>query len=349
MTRIISFSLYNDRRKDALNAVINCALASSIYPGWTCRFYLDDTVPKQIVVALESFDHVELRWMPRHASSAAKLWRFLAAGDVDVEALIVRDADSWLSTREAVCVQAWLSSGGRDFHLIRDHCYHSQPMMGGMWGVRGGVLPNIGEWISEYEGTGGIYDQGFLADRIYPLTAGRALVHRGDQHDSAGAPTDYFHDGAVPIPDRDEVDEAVAGISWFEAHRLNAFTCSHCRQVHPTYIGPIFESIPPPALEVVERLGIATGDEARLAMTVAPACIPGIEINEVEDGLVVYDPSQGHVHYLNHTAALVLALCTGRNAEADIIRLVKNAFSLDAPASEVTECLAQLRREGLIS
>jgi hypothetical protein len=349
MTRIVSFSLYNDRRKDVLNAVINCVLAPSIYPGWTCRFYLDDTVPKQIVVALESFDHVELRWMPRHTGSAAKLWRFLAAGEVDLEAVIVRDADSWLSTREAVCVEAWLSSG-RDFHVIRDHCYHAQPMMGGMWGVRGGVLANIGEWISEYEGTGGAYDQGFLADWVYPLTVGRALVHRGDQHDGAGAPTDYFHDGAVPIPDCDEVDEAVAGISWREAHRLNAFTCSHCRQVHPTYIGPIFEAIPVAALEVVERLGIASGDGAGLAMTVAPACVPGIEINEVKDGLVVYDPSRDRVHYLNHTAALILALCTGRNAQADIIRLVKDAFSLDVlPASEVTDCLAQLRNQGLIS
>jgi hypothetical protein len=263
MKRIVSFSLYNDRRRDVVNAVINCVLAPSIYPGWTCRFYLDDTVPKEVVVAFESFGHVELRWMPRHTSAAARLWRFLAAGDEDVEAVIFRDADSWLSTREAVCVQAWLASG-RDFHLIRDHCYHSQPMMSGMWGVRGGVLPSIGEWISEYEGPGGTYDQGFLADWIYPLTVGRAVVHRGDQHDSAGAPTDYFHDGAVPIPDCDEVDEAVAGISWLEAHRLNAFTCSHCREVHPTYIGPIFEEIPAAALEVVESLGIATGDAARL-------------------------------------------------------------------------------------
>jgi PqqD family protein of HPr-rel-A system len=124
----------------------------------------------------------------------------------------------------------------------------------------------------------------------------------------------------------------------------------HCRQVHPTYIGPIFESIPPAALEVVERLGIATGDEARFAVPGAPAWASGIEINEVKDGLVVYDASRGRVHYLNHTAALILALCTGRNAEADIIRFVKDAFSLDAhPASEVTDCLAQLRNEGLIS
>jgi len=262
MKRIVSFSLYNDRRKDAVNAVINCVLAPSIYPGWTCRFYLDDTVPKEIVAALESFDHVELRWMQRYTSAAAMLWRFLAAGDEDVQAVIFRDADSWLSTREAVCVQAWLASG-HDFHLIRDHCYHSQPMMGGMWGVRGGVLPSIGDWIADYEGTGGTYDQGFLADWVYPLTVGRALVHRGEQHDSMGAPTDYFHDGAVVIPDCVEVDEAVAGISWLEAHRLNAFTCSHCHGVHPTYIGPIFEEIPAAALEVVEGLGIATGNTGR--------------------------------------------------------------------------------------
>src|ERR1700733_12034453 len=148
MKRIVSFSLYNDRRKDVVNAVINCVLAPSIYPGWTCRFYLDDTVPEEIVAALESFDHVELRWMQRYTGAAAMLWRFLAAGDEDVDAVIFRDADSWLSTREAVCVQAWLASG-HDFHLIRDHCFHSQPMMGGLWGDRRGLLPHTGAGGSE--------------------------------------------------------------------------------------------------------------------------------------------------------------------------------------------------------
>jgi DnaK suppressor protein len=56
----------------------------------------------------------------------------------------------------------------------------------------------------------------------YPLTVGRALVLRGDQYDGAGAPTHQVHDGGVPIPDCDEVDDAVAGISWREAHRRKA-------------------------------------------------------------------------------------------------------------------------------
>jgi GT2 family glycosyltransferase len=253
MKRLISFSLYNDRRKDVLNAVINCLLAPAVYPGWTCRFYLDDTVPEGIVALLESFDHVELRWMPRHTSPAATLWRLLAAGDEDVDAVIFRDADAWLSAREAACVRAWLD-GGQDFHLIRDHCHHSQPMMGGTWGVRGGVLPSVGGWIAEYGGTGGTDDQGFLADWVYPLTIGRAAEHRGEQYDGSGASKDYMREGAVPIPDYDEVDHAVPGISWFEAHRLNEFRCSRCGEVHPPYVGATFEVIPPRALEAVDRL-----------------------------------------------------------------------------------------------
>jgi GT2 family glycosyltransferase len=268
MTRIISFSLYGDRRKHILNAVINCLLAPAVYPGWKCRFYLDDTVPTPVLALLEAFEHVELRRMPRHASSAAGLWRFLAAGDEDLDAVILRDADSWLSTREAACVQAWLD-GDRDFHLIRDHCQQSAPMLGGMWGVRGGVLPSIGDWIREYEGTGATDAQGFLADWVYALTIGRATIHRGEQRDSTGAAVDPMRDGAIPIPDHLEVDEAVAGISWLDAHHLNAFTCKQCGEIHRTFIGPSFEEIPARALEVIERLGVGTDDAARIERLVA--------------------------------------------------------------------------------
>src|SRR5262249_31806058 len=152
---------YDALPKYTVNSVINCMLAPAIYPGWTCRFYVDDTVPPRIVELLGSFEHAEVVTMPRHADSRAMLWRYLAAAEPDVDAFIARDADSWVSTREAVCVEAWLQSG-RTLHIIRDHCYHSKRMMGGMWGVRGGVLHGLPELIAAHPA--GISDQDFLAE-----------------------------------------------------------------------------------------------------------------------------------------------------------------------------------------
>jgi hypothetical protein len=80
-----------------------------------------------------------------------------------------------------------------------------------------------------------------------------------------------------------------------------------------------------------------------------PRRADGIEINPVPDGYIVYQPASDRVHYLNHTAVLVLELCTGKVRAADIPRLLKDAYDLpDPPADEVATCLRTLSTEGLI-
>jgi len=80
-----------------------------------------------------------------------------------------------------------------------------------------------------------------------------------------------------------------------------------------------------------------------------PRVSEGIEINKVADGYIVYQPERDRVHYLNHTAVLVLELCNGRTRVADLPGLIKSAYDLSAPpAAEVSECLAKLLAEGLV-
>jgi hypothetical protein len=80
-----------------------------------------------------------------------------------------------------------------------------------------------------------------------------------------------------------------------------------------------------------------------------PRARTGLEVNEVPDGLVIYDGDSDRVHYLNHTAAFVFCMCTGGNEEATIAEQMGKAFSLDTvPGSETAICLADLRREGLV-
>ncbi len=82
----------------------------------------------------------------------------------------------------------------------------------------------------------------------------------------------------------------------------------------------------------------------------APTARDDVEVNEVEDGLVIYDTARDRVHYLNHTAALVFALCTGTNTVDVIAAQVGQAFDLDGgAAAEVDECLDRLAREGLLA
>ena len=80
-----------------------------------------------------------------------------------------------------------------------------------------------------------------------------------------------------------------------------------------------------------------------------PRQAEGLEVNEAEDGLIVYDAAANRVHHLNVSATVIFELCTGENDEERIVALVDQAFALDASAAEETRAgLAQLRAEGLI-
>ena len=74
-----------------------------------------------------------------------------------------------------------------------------------------------------------------------------------------------------------------------------------------------------------------------------------LEVREVVDGYVIYQPALERVHYLNHTAVIVLELCTGENDPAAITAFVQTAFDLpEPPTAAIDACLGQLRREQLV-
>jgi hypothetical protein len=81
----------------------------------------------------------------------------------------------------------------------------------------------------------------------------------------------------------------------------------------------------------------------------APEVVDGLDVNEVKDGLVVYDPSRDRVHYLNATASVVFTLCDGGHDRAAMGAVLAEAFGLDeAPLTDVDEALTQLADEGLL-
>ena len=91
-------------------------------------------------------------------------------------------------------------------------------------------------------------------------------------------------------------------------------------------------------------------DEFALDPDWSPKATAGLDVNEVTDGYVIHQPDCDRVHYLNHTAAIVLELCTGRVPAADMPELLRKTYDLDtALVEEVAQCLALLKKEGLIA
>jgi hypothetical protein len=80
-----------------------------------------------------------------------------------------------------------------------------------------------------------------------------------------------------------------------------------------------------------------------------PVAVDGVEVIPTADGYVIYDEDRDRVHYLNHTAALVLEFCTGDNTVEEIVELLQRAYELpEPPDQEARDCVAQLRSEGLL-
>ena len=175
MKKIISFSLWGDNPKYTVGAIKNAELIDTIYPGWIGRFYCGKSVPINIIDILKTYTNVEVIEMEEIGDWSGMFWRFYACEDSDV--MISRDTDSRLNLREKNAVDEWLNSD-KDFHIMRDHPYHNVLILGGMWGVRNGILKNIVDLIKNYnKGDFWQVDQNFLSEQIYPIVVNSSFVH----------------------------------------------------------------------------------------------------------------------------------------------------------------------------
>jgi len=102
---------------------------------------------------------------------------------------------------------------------------------------------------------------------------------------------------------------------------------------------------------VASRIAGIAGAIARPAVTRAtsPLARSDVEVAEADDGYVVYDSVRDRVHYLNHTAVLVMELCNGQNSEERIAAQLQRAYDLPAaPVQETRACVKRLVEEGLV-
>jgi hypothetical protein len=175
--KIITFSLWGDNPKYTIGAIQNAILAEKIYPGWICRYYVGQSVPEDIISTLEIFKNTEIVKMDVAGNWSGMFWRFYPASEEDVDIMISRDCDSRLNYREKSAVDEWIDSD-KGFHIMRDHPWHGTEILGGMWGVKKGVLPEMKKLIDEFvKGEFWQVDQNFLAKIIYPMVKNNSIIH----------------------------------------------------------------------------------------------------------------------------------------------------------------------------
>jgi len=177
MKKIISFSLWGDDPKYCIGAIKNAKLTNQIYPGWTSRFYCGKSVPSNIIEQLIEIQNCEVLIVDELGNWSGMFWRFLAASDSDVDVMISRDCDSRLNLREKSAVDQWMKSS-KEFHIMRDHPWHTALILGGMWGVKYPKLNNMITLVDKYsKGDFWQVDQNFLKEIIYPIIQNDCMIH----------------------------------------------------------------------------------------------------------------------------------------------------------------------------
>jgi len=178
MKNIIAYSLWGEHPMYWIGALKNIEQAKNYFPGWICRFYIDKDCKQELINTIKG-DSVEVILVDSKDSFHGMFWRFWASEDNDVDIFLSRDCDSRFSIREINAINEWLISD-KDFHIMRDHPYHTVPILGGMWGCRNGIMRKINlskliENWGKYERKG--IDQDFLGEIVYPLVKNNTFEH----------------------------------------------------------------------------------------------------------------------------------------------------------------------------
>jgi hypothetical protein len=187
---VVSFSLWGDAAQYCEGALSNARRVPQVLPGWTARFYVDESVPERVLDDLrgsgaEVVSHTEF-------AAAPLMRRFLVHDDTEVGRYLIRDTDSRIGRRELAAVNAWLESGV-GFHAIRDHPFHTELMQGGLWGGTAGRAFRMSELLRQQSATDHRYgaDQDFLRQYVWPIVRDDLLTH--DSY--------YRTPGSRPFPD----------------------------------------------------------------------------------------------------------------------------------------------------
>lgn len=177
---IIAYTLFGGNPRYCETAILNVQQARVIFPAWTCRFYVDDSVPKAVITRLQQAG-AQIHVMDEKIANSISplMWRFLVLDDTEVDCFMIRDTDSLISFKEQAAVTDWLNSK-KWFHAMRDFFTHHDLLLAGMWGGFRGVFQNtlasMQQFCSASDSVSTI-DQQYLGRHIWPTVAQSLICH----------------------------------------------------------------------------------------------------------------------------------------------------------------------------
>jgi hypothetical protein len=175
---VIAFSLYGNASRYLPGLYKNCKVISETYPSFFIYVYVGNDFDHSILTILNEFKNIKIIQTGK-SGHINMCYRFIPIDDDDVGISFSRDADSLVNKRDMYCINSFIKSN-KKFLIIRDHPAHGTEILGGMWGIKKGLLNfNMKNEINDFfKNTVNKHgdDQNFLSNKIYHLVKNSSLI-----------------------------------------------------------------------------------------------------------------------------------------------------------------------------
>ena len=195
---IFSFCIYGTDMKYYLGLEENCRLINEFYPEYHIYIYFGIThLPDFLDRLFNTYKNIHLIETGKDGLINT-LYRYKPLV-LDIESVIIRDADSEVNVRDRYCIDDFIkSNNGKCVQVIRDHYWHKSRIMGGLSHFinKENVFHNLKEEFLKIfekieEGVDEIhygFEEIILSNRIYPIIKDTVLIYsnicvfEGEQH-----------------------------------------------------------------------------------------------------------------------------------------------------------------------
>jgi hypothetical protein len=180
LRKVISFSLYGNVEKYIEGLSQNSKQINKVYPDFWIYVYLGNDFDKRILD--NKFNDIKNLLFIETGKSGHEVmsYRFFTIDRPEVGISFSRDLDSLINLRDQYCINEFLKSD-KKFQIIRDCQSHKTEILGGMWGIKKGLLNfNIEDRFALFKKESKLFqygtDQQFLTKYIYPIVVNESLV-----------------------------------------------------------------------------------------------------------------------------------------------------------------------------
>jgi GR25 family glycosyltransferase involved in LPS biosynthesis len=201
--KVFSFCIYGSERNYYDGLLENIRIIKEYFPEFEIYIYKGNCDPTWL------FDESIKIINTMKDGAINMLYRYLPLTFADVG--FIRDADSRITERDRWCIKQFLKSE-KNYHIIRDHFWHKEPIMGGIFGWKKQLQIDFSlDSVIEYS-----QDMTYLKEHLYPLIKQDSLIHTNN-HAFLGE-----HVEVISIPHRDKWD-FIGNVIWNSAPKFEYF------------------------------------------------------------------------------------------------------------------------------